>query len=901
MVTLTLRAMTRSILIIFFLGCFPVLAQQEIDAVAEGEKAFATYGCVVCHAVTKDDKSFRTGPNLYGLFQNKPRDREVLNPKSGARSRIKADKKYYTTSVRESWDALAISESGQIKGKPYPQIMPMYAKEVIPDQAVEHIWHFLRTLAAEGQSGPAVVKMKQDKKVIPKNPIEIPNEILVTKRTRVFRAPLRGSSGRALHVGSPNGMNYTFDARVLSVRNVWGGGFLNLTQERSGRGKPGSVRGKGNRVFIQGDGILRPMTGSGDVVDFEFKEPDVMDHKAIERWLWEDRDFPELLASTDAEFKGHRIDSTTGAPVFHFRVGRNDIAQAVTLADDGRVEIVIRGKLNDSQKFMVSTKGLTDIKVDGGTLKGEEWLLNPREPAKDASYKFSARLVGGLVARQIVGRDEDWSTQPLVTNKKQAGRKAMEIPAGYSSENWESPKDLYGRSQLFEPTGIAVAKDGTIVVATRSAGVWRIRDGKWSLFAEGTYEALGVWIEDDKGDKFVVMQKPELTRMSDTTGDGRADLFETVCDDYGFHANYHEYAHGPVRDAKGNYYFALNLSHGGNERTSWRAGGPYMGSMGGYRGWACRVTPEGKFEPYANGLRSPAGLGVDPDGRLWYAENQGEYVGSSKVVPLEQGKFYGHLSGLVSLPGKMKPDSPELKFDKWKEKIRKGAVWLPHGKVANSPGHPAWDLTGGKFGPYKKQMFLGDQTMSNLFRVTVEKVKGMDQGCVVSFARFFASGVMRPVFLPDGSLLIGQTGRGWGAFGGQQASLQRIIYDGKTIAAAIHRVNSAKDGFIMHFTQPISDKVSEDELAGYLKVQSWFYTNTGRYGSPEHDKRADVIERVQLNKDRKSVLLKVKGFGDGDKWLNRIYHIHIPETKKIFGDAPVKNKLTSFFTLRAIP
>ena len=191
-----------------------------------------------------------------------------------------------------------------------------------------------------------------------------------------------------------------------------------------------------------------------------------------------------------------------------------------------------------------------------------------------------------------------------------------------------------------------------------------------------------------KGDKFVVMQKPELTRISDTNGDGRAAQFETVCDDYGFHANYHEYAHGPARDNDGNYYFTLNLSHGGNERTSWRAGGPYMGSMGGYRGWACKVTPSGEFIPYAYGLRSPAGIGVDPEGRLWYAENQGEYVGSSKVVPLEQGKFYGHLSGLITLPGKMKPDSPELKFDKWKDKIRKGAVWLPHGKVANSPGHP---------------------------------------------------------------------------------------------------------------------------------------------------------------------------------------------------------------------
>ena len=95
--------------------------------------------------------------------------------------------------------------------------------------------------------------------------------------------------------------------------------------------------------------------------------------------------------------------------------------------------------------------------------------------------------------------------------------------------------------------------------------------------------------------------------------------------------------------------------------------------------------------------------------------------------------------------------------------------------------------------------------------------------------------------------------------------------------------------------------MSEDELAGYLKVQSWFYTNTGRYGSPEHDRRNDVIGQVQLSKDRKSVLLKVKGFGEGDKWLNRVYHIHIPDTKKMFGDAPVKSGLTSYFTLRAIP
>ncbi len=167
-----------------------------------------------------------------------------------------------------------------------------------------------------------------------------------------------------------------------------------------------------------------------------------------------------------------------------------------------------------------------------------------------------------------------------------------------------------------------------------------------------------------------------------------------------FRANYHEYTHGPVRDEAGNYYFLLNLTHDHyNERTSRRAGSPFMGSMDGFRGWACRVTPQGKFETYASGLRSLAGVAFDPQGRLWYAENQGEYVGSSKWVPLEQGKFYGHIYGLVSL-------------------------------------------------------------------------------------------------------LIGQTGRGWGAVGGSVDKLQQIVWDGKTVAADIQSAVAAKDGFTLRFTNP---------------------------------------------------------------------------------------------------
>lgn len=877
--------------------CPPAWAQGEIDAVAAGQKVFENFGCMVCHGVSKNDDAQRTGPPLHGLFVNEAREREVLDSGSGDRRMVKADKQYYIDSVRRSFDLLAVAESGPTQGEAYPAAMPSYSPEVISNAEVEYMWHYLRTLADEGQAGPAVVPMKAEEQAQAANILEIPNEEVVTDRVRVFRAPLRGASGRALHVGLPSGMNFTFDARVLAVRSVWGGGFLNLTKERTGRGQPASERGRGNKPMIDGMGILRPLDSAGEPVDFEFKEPDVLDDRAVERWLWDKRDFLDLLGAVDAEFLGHELDPTSGDPTFRFRVGPNELAQTVTFSEDGRIMIELRGKLDSPQRFMVSSDGLDGVAVDGGALDAGVWTLDPAR----ALHTFSAVLKGGLVARPVSPRGEDWQPQPLKRNSDKLGAHETVLPAGYSIETWESPKDLYGRDQLFEPTGIAVAKDGTIIVSTRTAGVWRIRDNQWSLFAEGTYEALGVVIEDDKGDRIVVMQKPELTRMIDRNGDGRADSFETLCDDFGFHGNYHEYAHGPVRDADGNYYFLLNLTHNSDDRSSWRAGGPFMGSMGGYRGWACRVTPEGKFEPFAKGLRSPAGIGIDRDGRIWYAENQGEYVGSSKVVSLEKGEFYGHLSGLVDLPGGMTPDSPELHFDLWKDKIRKGAVWLPHGRLANSPGHPDWDHTGGKFGAYGEQMFIGDQTLSTVLRVVTEVVDGVDQGFVAPFARGMASGVMRPCFLPDGSLLVGQTGRGWGARGGQQDALQRIIYDGNTVAADIHRVSSANDGFMMHFTQPLGEDVDEAKLMKSLEVKSWFYTNTGAYGSPQHDGRTDRVASVVLAEDRKSLRVQMADFGEGDAWLDRIYHLQLSQAPTLFGDAPAWDQLEAYFTLRAIP
>jgi hypothetical protein len=326
-----------------------------------------------------------------------------------------------------------------------------------------------------------------------------------------------------------------------------------------------------------------------------------------------------------------------------------------------------------------------------------------------------------------------------------------------------------------------------------------------------------------------------------------------------------------------------------------------MGSMGGFRGWSCRVTPAGVFELFANGLRSPAGLGIDPNGRLLYTENQGEYVGSSKISYLVKGEFYGHPSGLVSLPG-MKPDSPEIAFDKWQSKTHQAALWFPHNKLANSPGSPAWDQTGGKFGPFGGQMFIGDQTLSTMVRVASERIGEVDQGTMILFARKLASGAMRPCFLPDGSLLVGQTGRGWRANGGKEASLQQIICDPSITAADILSIQTGKTGFVIQFTAPLADSVTAESLLPKIQMEAWTYTDAVTYGSGENEKRKTVISSLSISKDRKSVSLVIPEFSTPATIIHRIHHLKIVEAPGLFApSSPARAQLEAYQTVHAVP
>ncbi len=124
----------------------------------------------------------------------------------------------------------------------------------------------------------------------------------------------------------------------------------------------------------------------------------------------------------------------------------------------------------------------------------------------------------------------------------------------------------------------------------------------------------------------------EVLRMKDEDGDGRADLFETVCDQWGISGDYHEYAFGSPFDKDGNMWVTLCLTGSFSSETN-------------FRGWALRITPEGKMIPTCSGVRSPGGIGFDAEGTAYFTDNQGPWRGACTVQPLSPGTFVGHPGG----------------------------------------------------------------------------------------------------------------------------------------------------------------------------------------------------------------------------------------------------------------
>lgn len=471
---------------------------------------------------------------------------------------------------------------------------------------------------------------------------------------------------------------------------------------------------------------------------------------------------------------------------------------------------------------------------------------------------------------------------------------------------------------LLEVGGLTVLPNGNLGIATRRGEVYVVENPTGSRpffrhFASGLHEALGLAYKDGA---FYVAQRGELTKLEDTDYDGKADNYETVYS-WPLSGHYHEYSFGPKIAPDGSFFVTGNVAFGNEEW--WRGE-----SRVPWRGWTMRITEDGKMEPWATGMRSPAGLGMI-DGEFFYAENQGDWMGSGGIWKVEKGTFTGHPAGLQwsEEPGSpinitteqlyaqvdpmqeknangryIKPENDqnsdfvslyELK-DKFPQ-LKTPVVWLPHGILGISNSEIV-KIPEGSFGPFEGQLLVGDQGMSMIMRVFMEEVNGVHQGAAFGFRSGFQSGVLRLAWANDGSLFVGETNRGWGSAGEANQGLQRLVWN-KKLPFEMKAVRAMPDGFEIEFTMPVDRKTAEDP-ASYT-LDSFIYKYYAVYGSPPVKNEKHNIVGVKVSDDGMKARIVVDNLRE-----------HFVHNISLFGVRAKENSYslvhpTAYYTLNEIP
>lgn len=427
-----------------------------------------------------------------------------------------------------------------------------------------------------------------------------------------------------------------------------------------------------------------------------------------------------------------------------------------------------------------------------------------------------------------------------------------------------SPADI-----ALEVSGMHLQPNGDLVLTTRFGQVWLVEDPYmegparpvFKKLAAGLHTPLGITAKDGK---FYVAQRSELTELIDSDGDEVIDRFNTVCT-FSMSGNYCEYVHGPILLPDGSFWVNMNLADNGYLTRE-----PFYGEMGHHapwKGWAMRITSDGKLEPIAAGLRSPPGMGIGSDGTLYYSENQGGWVGTGFVTTVEEGDFFGHPSSLksaslpksnISVRPEDIPDRDSLMLHEAAEllpALKMPSVRLPHGVMGTSLSWILEDTTEGAFGPFEGQLFVADQGQSKIMRVFMEEIKGKMQGAVFQFREGFQSGIIRSTWGIDGSMFVGMSDRGWNALGTEPDGLQRLVWTGK-VPFEVKTIRAKPDGFELVFTKPIDPTTAR--AAQSYQLSSFDYLYRKEYGSPLIDQQPSSIKGVILSEDRRRARLVLR-------------------------------------------
>ena len=375
--------------------------------------------------------------------------------------------------------------------------------------------------------------------------------------------------------------------------------------------------------------------------------------------------------------------------------------------------------------------------------------------------------------------------------------------------------------------------------------------------AEDMYEPSGVYVIDDV---IYVSQRSELSKFTynPSTKKWNKDVVATGWDTNDFHqiSAGLPWVPGPTADHPGFFYMSRGAGLGKNQNP------PNHGSV-----WKIDLSkPAGEnVEVLSGGHRTPNGLGLNKAGECFVIDNQGGWTPANEINHVQKGKFYGFHQRHDPPKAYGSPFQPEEKDGV--TGVTEAAIKLPQDEIGNSPTELLLFPDGHEF---DGQLAVADMRYGGLNRVHLEEVNGVYQGCVMRFTQGLEGGPNRIFFGPDGSLYVGAIGGHhagtWAWHDPQRGNrrtfqgLERLTPTGKS-AFEIHHMTATKDGFVLHFTQPVAKEMLEDPAT--YEVSQWTYKASGRYGGPKVDKHDLKVTAAVASDDGKKVRLKINDLKEG--------------------------------------
>jgi glucose/arabinose dehydrogenase len=386
------------------------------------------------------------------------------------------------------------------------------------------------------------------------------------------------------------------------------------------------------------------------------------------------------------------------------------------------------------------------------------------------------------------------------------------------------PRDNPWNSHL-RISAIDFLSDGRAAIASMSGDIWLV-DGireelstlRWQRFATGLNQPLGLVVVDDV---IYVNGRDQITRLHDLNGNGHADYYENFNNMVMAATNYHAFNLNLEVDSQGRFLWAKS--------TPWPTGNPSdltsVAEVTPHHGVLFRLSPDGQdLEIIATGLRNPNGMSIGPDDEIYFSDNEGNWVPTSKVTRIVEGGFHGfvpsaHHANLV--------DGWAPTGEDWVKPL----IWTPHAGPGsdNSPSqpriidNPAWpeELQG--------HMLLASYGRGTLSLVLMDEEDEQPQGAHMALPLRFESGLQHMRFHKDGHLyLVGMTNWSSASHGGEWGSVHRVRYTGEPLNFPVS-LKAQDGGLELGFGEPL-DHDSATNPENY-RLSKWSYTWNSSYGS----------------------------------------------------------------------